>query len=142
MRYAIILLFALCLNTIHAQQNVDKNTNPIDYLQVTQYGQHHNVLTIQNKIDSEKDVIQINYNFATNISKKSKCLQPKKSPTLFLYNTNPSINKSAQPFKLATNIKKIYRIRDNKQLIQIIRVFEYNVFPENRFIITEAYAAL
>ena len=142
MRYATFLLFALCLNTIHAQQNVVKNTNPIDYLQVTRYGLNSEALTIENNIDSEKEFIQINFNQATSTSKKFKCLQPKKNAVLFFYGINPLTKGSDMYFKLTANIKKIYKIKDNKQLIQVIKVFEYNIFPENRFIITEAYAAL
>ncbi|AUC77688.1 hypothetical protein [Olleya sp. Bg11-27] len=142
MRYATILLFALCLSTLNAQQNDDKNTNPIDYLQVTRYGLNSEALTIENNIDSDKEFIQINYNQASSTSKNFKCLQPKKNAVLFFYGINPSTNTSDMYFKLTANIKKIYKIKDNKQLIQVIKVFEYNIFPENRFIITEAYAAL
>ncbi|QXP60055.1 hypothetical protein [Olleya sp. HaHaR_3_96] len=142
MRYATFLLFALCLNTIHAQQNVVKNTNPIDYLQVTRYGLNSEVLTIENKIDSNKEFIQINYNQIISSTKNFKCLQPKKTDVLFFYGINPRTNKSNMSFKLSANIKKIYKIKDNKQLIQVIKVFEYNIFPENRFTTSEVYASL
>ena len=45
-------------------------------------------------------------------------------------------------FKVHDSLKDAYKKKDFNQLMQVIKVLEYNVFSEDKFSSAEAYAAL
>ncbi|RAJ13501.1 hypothetical protein [Olleya aquimaris] len=142
MRLSLILLFVLSLSTIQAQETTDQSTNSADYLQVTRYRLHPEELSIENEIDSEKVYIKIYYNNQASIAEDFAYFKPKKNEILFFYGKNKDNNSSEMYFKLDDSLKPIYQKKDFEQLMQVIKVLEYNVFSEDQFSSAEAYAAL
>lgn len=141
MRLSLILLFVLSLSTIQAQETTDQSTNSADYLQVTRYRLHPQELSIENEIDSEKVYIKIYYNNQASIADDFAFFKPKKNEILFFYGKNND-NCSEMFFKLDDSLKPIYKKKDFDQLMQVIKVLEYNVFSEDQFSSAEAFAAL
>ncbi len=142
MRYSLILLFVLCINALQAQENIDQSTTSEDYLQVTRYRLQPKELGIENEIDTEKVYIKIYYNKSASVSDDYKFFKPKKNEILFFYGINPENNKTEMFFKADDTLKTIYKKQDFKQLMQVVKVLEYNVFSEDDFSSAEAYAAL
>ncbi|WGD35224.1 hypothetical protein [Olleya sp. YS] len=142
MRLSLILLFVLSLSTLQAQDNSDQSTNSADYLQVTRYRLHPEELSIENEIDSEKVYIKIYYNDKASIASDFAYFKPKKNEILFFYGKNTENETTEMYFKLDDSLKPIYQKKDFDQLMQVIKVLEYNVFSEDQFSSAEAYAAL
>ena len=142
MRFSLILLFLLSLSTIQAQQNNDQSTNSDDYLQVTRYRLDPEDLDIHNEVDTEKVFIKIYYNKSASITDDYKFFKPKANEILFFYGINKNNNQSEMFFKVDDSLKPIYQKKNFEQLMQVIKVLEYNIFSEDKFSSAEAYAAL
>jgi hypothetical protein len=142
MRFSLILLFLLSLSTIQAQQNNDQSTISDDYLQVTRYRLDPEDLDIDNEVDTEKVYIKIYYNKTASVSDDYKFFKPKANEILFFYGINKNNNQSEMFFKVDDSLKPIYQKKNFEQLMQVIKVLEYNIFSEDKFSSAEAYAAL
>lgn len=142
MRFSLILLFLLSLSTIQAQQNNDQSTTSDDYLQVTRYRLDPEDLDIHNEVDTEKVFIKIYYNKSASITDDYKFFKPKANEILFFYGINKNNNQSEMFFKVDDSLKPIYQKKNFEQLMQVIKVLEYNIFSEDKFSSAEAYAAL
>ncbi|SFJ50841.1 hypothetical protein [Olleya namhaensis] len=142
MRFSLILLFLLSLSTIQAQQNNDQSTTSDDYLQVTRYRLDPEDLDIDKEVDTEKVYIKIYYNKTASVSDDYKYFKPKANEILFFYGINKNNNQSEMFFKVDDSLKPIYQKKNFEQLMQVIKVLEYNIFSEDKFSSAEAYAAL
>ncbi|WP_157823442.1 hypothetical protein [Olleya sp. 1-3] len=142
MRFSLILLFLLSLSTIQAQQNNDQSTTSDDYLQVTRYRLNPEDLDIDKEVDTEKVYIKIYYNKTASVSDDYKFFKPKANEILFFYGINKNNNQSEMFFKVDDSLKPIYQKKNFEQLMQVIKVLEYNIFSEDKFSSAEAYAAL
>ena len=142
MRFSLILLFLLSLSTIQAQQNNDQSTISDDYLQVTRYRLDPEDLDIDKEVDTEKVYIKIYYNKTASVSDDYKFFKPKANEILFFYGINKNNNQSEMFFKVDDSLKPIYQKKNFEQLMQVIKVLEYNIFSEDKFSSAEAYAAL
>ena len=142
MRFSLILLFLLSLSTIQAQQNNDQSTTSDDYLQVTRYRLDPEDLDIESEVDTEKVYIKIYYNKTASVSDDYKFFKPKANEILFFYGINKNNNQSEMFFKVDDSLKPIYQKKNFEQLMQVIKVLEYNIFSEDKFSSAEAYAAL
>ncbi|WP_272023869.1 hypothetical protein [Olleya namhaensis] len=142
MRFSLILLFLLSLSTIQAQQNNDQSTTSDDYLQVTRYRLDPEDLDIDKEVDTEKVYIKIYYNKTASVSDDYKFFKPKANEILFFYGINKNNNQSEMFFKVDDSLKPIYQKKNFEQLMQVIKVLEYNIFSEDKFSSAEAYAAL
>ncbi|WP_397363515.1 hypothetical protein [Olleya sp. R77988] len=142
MRLSLTMLLLFCLNTTLAQENTDKSTNSDDYLQVTRYRLNPNDLGIEDETDSEKVYIKIYYNQSASITEDFEFFKPKKNEILFFYGIDSENDTSQMYFKVDDSLKPIYQKKDFEQLMQVIKVLEYNVFYEDKFSSAEAYAAL
>ncbi|WP_281847957.1 hypothetical protein [Olleya namhaensis] len=142
MRFSLILLFLLSLSTIQAQQNNDQSITSDDYLQVTRYRLDPEDLDIDKEVDTEKVYIKIYYNKTASVSDDYKFFKPKANEILFFYGINKNNNQSEMFFKVDDSLKPIYQKKNFEQLMQVIKVLEYNIFSEDKFSSAEAYAAL
>ncbi|PKG50514.1 hypothetical protein CXF54_12050 [Olleya sp. 1-3] len=135
-------MFLLSLSTIQAQQNNDQSTTSDDYLQVTRYRLNPEDLDIDKEVDTEKVYIKIYYNKTASVSDDYKFFKPKANEILFFYGINKNNNQSEMFFKVDDSLKPIYQKKNFEQLMQVIKVLEYNIFSEDKFSSAEAYAAL
>lgn len=111
-------------------------------MQVTRYRLHPKDLSIDNEIDSEKVYIKIYYNNKGSVANDFAFFKPKKNEILFFYGKNSDSDTSEMYFKLHDSLKSIYEKKDFEQLMQVIKVLQYNIFSEDQFSSAEAYAAL
>ncbi|MFQ3239246.1 MAG: hypothetical protein ACI9NI_001543 [Olleya marilimosa] len=142
MRFSLILLFVLTLSTLQAQQNNVEIANTADYLQVTRYRLQPKDLNLDHVINTDKVYIKVYYNETASIVDDYNFFKPKKNEILFFYGTNAENQESEMFFKVHDSLKDVYKKKDFNQLMQVIKVLEYNVFSEDKFSSAEAFAAL
>lgn len=137
MKYSLILLLSL-FTLFSTAQNSEQDS----YLKVTRYKLQPEELNIQQDIDAEKVNLKIYYLKNSSIIADYQYFKPKSNEILFFYGKNKDTNEPEMFFKFHDNLKHIYKKKDFAQLIKIVEVLEYNVFPTDIFSSSEAYAAL
>lgn len=137
MKYSLILLFLFC-TLFSTAQNSDSDS----YLKVTRYKLQPEELNIQEDIDAEKVNLKIYYLEDSSIIADYQFFKPKNNEILFFYGKNKETKRPEMFFKFHDSLKHVYKKKDFAQLIKIVEVLEYNVFPTKTFSSAEAYAAL
>ncbi|WP_299890073.1 hypothetical protein [uncultured Lacinutrix sp.] len=137
MKYSLILLFSF-----FSLFSIAQNNNQDSLLQVTRYRLHPEELNLQKDIDAEKINLKIYYLKDASIVADYHFFKPKNNEILFFYGKDSENNTSEMFFKFDDELKNIYKKKDFQQLIKIIEVLEYNVFPTEAFSGADAYAAL
>lgn len=136
MKYSLILLFLFVTSSIFAQNNDNE-------LKVTRYKLHPKELNIENDVDAEKINLKIYYLKEGNITADYRYFKPKKNEILFFYGTDNETNTTQMYFKVDDSLKHIYKQKDFDKLMKIVKVLEYNVFPQEvNFSCSDAYTAL
>jgi len=142
MRVSLILLFVLSLSTIQAQSVDTQNPDTSNFLEVTRYRLTPEDLKIQQEINEKKVYLKIYYNNQGSVADDFTYFKPKKNEILFFYGLNPENQKTEMFFKVHDTLKPIYKKKDFDQMMEVVKVLQYNVFSTEKFSSAEAYAAL
>ncbi|AEH01538.1 hypothetical protein [Lacinutrix sp. 5H-3-7-4] len=137
MKYSLVLLFSV-FSYVSFSQNFSNDSQ----LQVTRYKLQPEELNLQQDINAEKINLKIYYLKDSSIVEDYHFFNPKTNEILFFYGMDTENNKSEMFFKADDNLKSIYKKKDFEQLIKVVEILEYNVFPTEVFSSAEAYVAL
>ena len=138
MKYSLILLFSL-FTLFSTAQNNDNDS----YLKVTRYKLHPQELSLDKDIKAEKINLKIYYLKDSSIIADYQFFKPKNNEILFFYGKNNETDRPEMFFKADEKLKDVYKKKDFAQLIKVVEVLQYNVFPTTEtFSSAEAYAAL
>ncbi|OIQ18828.1 hypothetical protein [Lacinutrix sp. MedPE-SW] len=137
MKYSLVLLF-FAFSLFSFSQNSSNES----YLQVTRYKLQPEELNLHEDIDAEKINLKIYFLKDSSIVDDYKFFKPKTNEILFFYGLNTKNNTTEMFFKADDTLKNIYKKKDFEQLIKVVEVLEYNVFPTEDFSSAEAFVAL